>query len=325
MEQPLVWWVGFVAFVLAMLALDLGVFHRHSHEVRFKEAITWSLVWVGMALIFNLGVLLGWAGQYDPAERPQVAMEFLTGYVIEKSLSVDNIFVFAMVFNYFAVPAAYQHKVLFYGILGALIFRAIFIFGGLWLIHQFSWTIYIFGAFLILTGIKMAFGGDKEIHPERNPLLRLTRRLLPLTRDYHGSRLFTRIDGRLFATPLMMVLVFIEATDVIFAVDSIPAIIAITDDPFIVFTSNVFAILGLRALYFALAGFMKMFRYLSLGLAVLLVFIGGKMLAHGIFGYSLPTPISLGVIAIILTVAVLASIFRSQREQPEIRTEAGGG
>lgn len=308
----MVWWIGFNLFVLAMLALDLGVFHRTAHEVKFKEAITWSVVWIALALLFNLGIYTGWVGDYAADDRPRVALEFLAGYLVEKSLSVDNVFVFAMIFSYFAVPAAYQHRVLFYGILGALIFRAVFIFGGLWLIEKFAWTIYIFGVFLIVTGVKMALSKDKEVHPERNPVIRLARRMLPVTTDFVKDRFFTRADGRLYATPLFLVLLFVETTDVIFAVDSIPAIIAITKDPFIVFTSNVFAILGLRALYFALANFMKMFHYLTDGLAVLLVFIGGKMLAHA-GGYKIPIGVSLGVIAVIIGVSVVASLIFAPR------------
>jgi len=308
MQQTAAWWIGFNVFVLAMLFLDLGVFHRKSHEVKFKEAITWSIVWISIALLFNLGLWLGWVGDYEAAVRGQTALEFLTGYLIEKSLSVDNIFVFVMIFTYFAVPAAYQHKVLFYGILGALVFRALFIFGGLWLIEKFSWTIYIFGGFLILTGVKMIIAKGKEAHPERNPVVRLVRRFMPMTERYEGDRFTARREGELFATPLLLVLVLVETTDIIFAVDSIPAIIAITKDPFIVYTSNVFAILGLRALYFALAGFMNMFQYLTYGLAVLLMFIGCKMLAAAGLGFHIPIPISLGAIALILGVAVVASL-----------------
>lgn len=309
LEKPL-WWVGFNLFVLAMLALDLGVFHRKSHEVKFKEAIAWSAAWIAMALLFNLGLWLGWVGGYPEADRGRVATEFFAGYLIEKSLSIDNVFVFAVVFTYFSVPAAYQHRVLFYGVLGALVFRAIFIFGGLWLIEKFTWTIYIFGAFLILTGIKMAWAKGKTIDPEKNPVIRLTRRLLPISATYVGDRFTARVDGRRIFTPLFLVLVFIEFSDIIFAVDSIPAIIAITKDPFIVFTSNVFAILGLRALYFALASFMGFFEYLTYGLAVLLVFIGGKMLAHAAFHYKMPVGVSLGIIGLILGVAILASVLK---------------
>jgi tellurite resistance protein TerC len=308
MQQSAVWWIGFNAFVVAMLVLDLGVFHRRSHEVKFNEAISWSIVWISLALLFNLGLWLGWVGDYDVANRGQTALEFLTGYLIEKSLSVDNIFVFVMIFSYFAVPSAYQHKVLFYGIIGALISRALFIFGGLWLIEKFAWTIYIFGVFLILTGVKMILAKGKEAHPERNPVVRLVRRFMPMTDKYEGDRFIVRREGRRFATPLMLVLVLVETTDIIFAVDSVPAIIAITKDPFIVYTSNVFAILGLRALYFVLAGFMSMFEYLTYGLAVLLMFIGGKMLMSAGLGIHIPVGMSLGAIALILGVAVVASL-----------------
>jgi len=313
-EIPYVWWLGFNLFVLAMLALDLGVFHRKAHEVKFKEALTWSIVWISLALIFNLGLWQGWIGDYAPADRSRVAAEFFAGYLIEKSLSVDNVFVFAMIFTYFLVPAAYQHRVLFYGIIGALFFRACFIFGGLWIIEKFSWTIYIFGAFLILTGIKMAWAKGQQIDPERNPVIRLARRLLPVTGNYVQDRFIARVDGRRMVTPLFLVLLFVETSDVIFAVDSIPAIIAITQDPFIVYTSNVFAILGLRALYFALANFMQMFHYLTYGLAVLLVFIGGKMVAHAGWGYKMPIGVSLGAIAAILAVAIIASLVAAPRQ-----------
>lgn len=308
MQQSAAWWIGFNAFVVAMLVLDLGVFHRKSHEVKFKEAISWSIVWIAMALLFNLGLWQGLVGEYGSDVRGQTAMEFLTGYLIEKSLSVDNIFVFVMIFSYFAVPAAYQHKVLFYGILGALICRAAFIFGGLWLIEKFAWTIYIFGVFLILTGVKMIVAKGKSSDPERNPVVRLVRRFMPMTDSYQGDRFTVLHGGKRFATPLFLVLVLVETTDIIFAVDSIPAIIAITKDPFIVYTSNVFAILGLRALYFALAGFMSMFAYLTYGLAVLLMFIGCKMLASAGLGIHIPIGMSLAGIALILGVAVVASL-----------------
>lgn len=323
MGQSAVWWIGFNAFVVAMLVLDMGVFHRKSHEMKFKEAIAWSIVWISLALLFNLGLWLGWVGSYEADARGQTAMEFLTGYVIEKSLSIDNIFVFVMLFTYFAVPAAYQRKVLSWGILGALISRALFIFGGLWLIEQFAWTIYIFGVFLILTGVKMILAKGKEAHPERNPVVRLVRRFMPMTDNYEGDRFTVLRDGKRFATPLMLVLVLVETTDIIFAVDSIPAIIAITKDPFIVYTSNVFAILGLRALYFALAGFMSMFVYLTYGLAVLLMFIGGKMLASAGLGIHISIGVSLGAIALILGVAVVASLM--VRSKPTTAERHPGG
>ena len=300
-----VWlWVGFNVFVLAMLALDLGVFHRKAHVVTLKESLTWTGVWVGLAAAFNLGVW-HFAGN-------QKALEFLTGYVIEKSLSVDNVFVFAMLFSYFAVPLQYQHRVLFWGILGALIMRAIMIAVGAALITKFAWVIYIFGGFLILTGIKMMVKRDEEIHPERNPVIRWFRRWMPITPDYEGQSFFVRKNGVRYATPLFLVLLTVEFTDLIFAVDSIPAIFAVTTDPFIVYTSNVFAILGLRSLYFALAGVMDKFHYLKLGLGAVLTFVGVKMLlAHSPF--KIPTPTSLGVVVAILTIAVIASLLRPKK------------
>jgi tellurite resistance protein TerC len=304
LSYPLWVWIAFNGFVLAMLALDLGVFHRKSHEVSMREALAWSAVWIALALAFN-GLV--WA-RYGP----QRGLEFLTGYLIEKSLSVDNIFVFILIFTYFRVPAQYQHKVLFWGILGALVMRAIFIAAGVTLIQRFHWIIYVFGAFLVITGIKMAIQQDKEIHPEKNPVLRLAKRLIPVATDFDGDRFFTRLNGRRAATPLFIALLLVETTDLIFAVDSIPAILAITQDPFIVYTSNVFAILGLRALYFALAGVVRMFHYLSLGLAAVLVFVGTKMLLVDVV--KVPTLLSLGVIATILAVSVVVSILRPPRK-----------
>lgn len=311
---PVAWWVIFNGFVLAMLALDLGVFHRRAHAVRFKEAVAWSGVWIALALLFSFGILMGWVGSYEAGERGLRAQEFLAGYLVEKSLSVDNVFVFAMIFGYFAVPPAYQHRVLFYGILGALVFRAIFIFGGVWLIEHVEWVLYVFAVFLIVTGVKMFRTGDRKISPEKNPVVRLVRRLLPVSPEYAGQAFFHRVNQRTFATPLLLVLAFIETTDVMFAIDSIPAILIITQDTFIVYTSNVFAILGLRALYFALAGFLGMFRYLSCGLALVLIFIGGKMFYQAVteavtgVAHKIPIGLSLGVIAAILTSAVAASL-----------------
>jgi len=303
METSIWLWVGFNLFVLGMLALDLGVFHRKAHVVSFKEAGVWSAVWIALALLFNAGVwhFLG----------PQKGVEFLTGYLIEKSLSVDNIFVFALIFAYFAVPQEYQHRVLFWGILGALVMRAIFIAAGAALIANFHWIIYVFGAFLILTGIKMAFAPDKGLEPEKNPVVKLVRRLMPVTDRYHGQKFFTRENGALAATPLFLVLALVETTDLIFAVDSIPAIFAVTSDPFIVYTSNVFAILGLRSLYFLLAGVMNRFEYLKLGLAAILVFVGTKMAIVDL--YKIPSAVSLGVVAAILAVAIAASLLRARR------------
>jgi tellurite resistance protein TerC len=293
-------WVAFNVFVLMMLAVDLGVVHRRAHTVRLKEALIWSGIWIALALLFALGVYF-WYG-------PQPALEFLTGYLIEKSLSVDNIFVFVLIFSYFKVPALYQHKVLFWGILGALVMRAIFIFAGIALLQRLHWIIYVFGALLVLTGIKMAMEKDKEIHPDKNPVLRLFRRLVPVTEDYHADHFFVRRFGHYAATPLFIVLLVVETTDIIFAVDSIPAILAITVDPFLVYTSNVFAILGLRALYFALAGVMQLFHYLHYGLSAILIFVGAKMLLADV--YKLPVAVALGVIAGILLISVIASVMR---------------
>ena len=311
MSNQILWWVIFNIFVLAMFALDLGVFHRKAHEVKIKEALVWSAIWIALALIFNLGIYL-WRG-------PKTALEFLTGYLIEKSLSVDNVFVFLLIFSYFRVSSLYQHKVLFWGILGALIMRAIFIATGVTLIQKFHWVIYIFGAFLILTGIKMALQKDKEIHPERNSVLKLLRRFMPVTDRYEYGKFFVKREGRYIATPLFVVLLVVETTDVIFAVDSIPAILAITLDPFIVYTSNVFAILGLRALYFALAGIMQLFHYLHYGLSAILVFVGVKMLLADI--YKIPVGIALGVVVGILLISVIASIVRP-REVESVPTLA---
>lgn len=298
-------WVGFNLFVLAMLAVDLGVFHRKAHEVQIKEALVWSAVWMALALLFNLGIYV-WRG-------PETALEFLTGYVIEKSLSLDNIFVFVLVFSYFRVPALYQHKVLFWGILGALVMRAIFIATGVTLIQKFHWVIYIFGAFLILSGIKMAIQKDQKIHPERNPLLRLFRRFMPVTDHYEADKFFVKKEGGYLATPLFVVLVVVETTDLVFAIDSIPAILAITLDPFIVYSSNVFALLGLRALYFALAGVVQRFHYLHYGFSFILVFVGVKMLLADM--YKIPIGMALGVVAGILLISVIASMVRPRQEE----------
>ncbi len=306
-------WVGFVLFVLAMLALDLGVFHRRPHELAIKEALVWSGVWIALAMLFNLGVYY-WRG-------PEEALEFLTGYLIEKSLSVDNIFVFLLIFTYFRVPARYQHRVLFWGILGALVMRAILIALGLSLIQRFHWVIYVFGAFLILTGVKMAMQKDKEIHPERNPALRLFRRFAPVTNDYRGGRFFVKEGGRYFATPLLIALLAVETTDLIFAVDSIPAILAITLDPFIIYSSNVFAILGLRALYFALAGVMKLWRRLHYGLSAILIFVGAKMSLADF--YKIPAGVALGIVAAILIISVIASMAFPPEEKEEADADGG--
>lgn len=298
-------WGGFSLFILLMLALDLGVFHRHSHTVGLREALVWSGVWVLLALAFNV-IILWYRG-------PQAGLEFLAGYLVEKSLSVDNIFVFVMLFSYFHVPAAYQHKLLFWGVFGALLMRAGFIFAGVELLKHFHAIIYVFGAILIASGIKMVRAKGQTIHPERNPVLWLFRKLMPVAPQYAGDRFFTRIDQRWAATPLFVVLILVETTDLIFAVDSIPAILSISQDTFIVFTSNVFAILGLRSLYFALAGLAEQLKYLHYGLAAILVFVGCKMLLTDV--YKIPVAASLGVIALVLTTSVAASLL--VRSRPE--------
>ncbi|MCK9410401.1 MAG: TerC family protein [Bacteroidetes bacterium] len=307
MDRSILMWVLFNGFVLSMLALDLGVFHKKAHEVKMKEALTWSAVWIVCALIFNTLIYnyWDWMAPGSVYSNKDAALAFLTGYLIEKSLSVDNVFVFLMVFTYFQVPSLYQHKVLFWGILGALVLRAIFIFAGVSLITTFHWTIYMFGALLIFTGINMSLQKDKKLQPEKNPVIRLFKRWFPVTNKYHGDRFFTKIDKRKVATPMFIVLLVIETTDVIFAVDSIPAILAITNNSFIVYTSNVFAILGLRALYFALAGIMGLFHYLHYGLSVILVFVGVKMMAVDFV--KIPVEYSLMVVLSILILSVIIS------------------
>lgn len=301
-------YLGFLLFVLLMLALDLGVFHRNAHEVSFKEATAWSVVWVTLALVFNAGLYYFAASKFGAETAQTVSLEFLTGYLIEKALSVDNIFVFVLVFGYFAIPAKYQHRVLFYGIIGALIFRAIFIGAGAWLM-QFHWVVYVFGAFLILTGIKMMFSGEKEMNPEKNFLIRLFKKFVPVTHELHGQKFFVRQNGILFATPLFIALLFLELTDIIFAVDSVPAIFALTKEPFIVFTSNIFAILGLRAMYFMLAGAVDKFHLLKYGLSVVLIFVGLKMVwLNDAFGGKFPIVWSLGFIGLTIAVSVFASL-----------------
>ena len=304
--SPLIW-TGFIAFVLAMLALDLGVFNRKAHKITMREAAIWTAVWISLALLFNV-VIYFWRGQ-------QAALEFLTGYLIEKALSVDNLFVFALIFGMFAVPARYQHRVLFWGVLGALVMRAIFIGAGAALLDRFHWMIYVMGAFLIFTGIKLAFQKETEIHPERNPLVKLFSKVFPVTPNYHGEAFFVRLGGALAATPLFIVLLVVESTDVVFAVDSIPAIFAVTTDPFLVYTSNVFAILGLRSLYFLLAGALDKFYYLKPALAVILSFVGVKMLVSGI--YKIPVAASLLVIAGLLAIAVVGSLIRAKRVEAQ--------
>lgn len=305
MSYELILWVSFNAFILLMLALDLGVFQRKTHAVTVKEALIWSAVWVVLALAFNVFVY------YDFGK--QKAIEFLTGYILEKSLSVDNIFVFVLLFSYFKVPSIYQHKVLFWGVLGALILRAILIAVGALMIAKFHWVIYVFGAFLVFTGFRMAKQNDEDIHPEDNFLIRFFKKLFPVTNEYHGEKFFVKLDGKKFATPLFIVLLAIEFTDLVFAFDSIPAIFAVTSDPFIVYTSNIFAILGLRSLYFALAGVIHKFHFLKIGLSMILIFIGMKMLIMDL--YKIPTTYSLGVIAIVLTASVVLSILKPKQEE----------
>jgi tellurite resistance protein TerC len=309
MTPTIILWVAFNVFVLGMLALDLGVFHRRAHAVGLKEATVWSAVWIVLALVFNLGIYL-----YRGSEP---ALQFLAAYLIEKSLSVDNIFVFLMIFIYFEVPGAYQHRVLFWGILGALIMRALFIATGLTLLQYFHWVIYVFGAVLLYTAWKMLTQRETSIQPERNPVLRFLRRRVPITENYEEHRFFVMRAGRRLATPLVVVLAVIESTDLVFAVDSIPAVIAISRDPFIVYTSNVFAILGLRALYFVLAGVMGHFYYLRYGLGVVLGFVGVKMLLNDF--YKIPIGVSLAVIGIVLTLSVLASLVRVRLRHREQR------
>jgi tellurite resistance protein TerC len=318
------WWfyLGFTAFVLLLLGLDLGVFHRKAHEVSFKEATIWSIVWVSLAFIFN-GIFYYYTIDKFGAEiGGRLSLEFLTGYIIEKSLSVDNIFVFVMVFSYFAIPPIYQHRVLFYGILGALIFRAIFIALGSTLM-QFHWVIYLFGAFLIITGIKMMFASEKEIEPEKNILIRILKKFMPVSNELDGKKFFTRKNGVLMATPLFVALLFLEFTDVIFAVDSVPAIFAITKEPLIVFTSNIFAILGLRSMYFMLAGAVDKFHYLKYGLAVVLVFVGLKMVwLNDAFGGKFPISYSLGFILGVILLSIIVSFMFPKAEKPDVDKES---
>ncbi len=314
MDTSMIWfWIIFHVIVLGILVLDLGVFHRKAHVVSVREALIWTAVWVGAGLAFNAYVF---------AEKGNEAgVQFLTGYVIEKSLSVDNIFVFVLIFSYFAVPAIYQHRVLFWGVLGALVMRGVFILVGSALLKEFHWIIFIFGGFLLFTGVQMLRHRDAKPDPNQNLAVKLVRRLLPVTSEYHGPKFFVRNAGKLVATPLFLALAAVEFTDLIFAVDSIPAIFAVTDDAFIIYTSNVFAIMGLRALYFALAGVMGRFRYLKPGLAVVLVFVGAKMLASD--WYKMPPLVSLAVIIGILTVTIAVSLAATRRKQvPAVAPEA---
>src|SRR5215813_6644369 len=298
MTHQMLLWGSFGTFVLTMLALDLGVFHRQARVVNVKEALRWSAIWIALALLFNLGVYL-WYGT-------NAALAFLTGYILEESLSVDNLFVFLMILSYFSVPPAYQHKVLFWGILGALIMRGLMIAVGTVLIQMFHWLLYIFGGFLIVTGVKMVLRQHDNVHPEQNPVVRLFTRFMPVTTAYHAEKFFVQLDERYFATPMFVVLLMIEVTDVVFALDSIPAVLAVTTDPFIVYTSNVFAIMGLRSLFFALSGLMRLFHYLRYGLAVLLAFIGTKMLLADVYPISIY--LALGVVVGVLGLSVCASL-----------------
>jgi tellurite resistance protein TerC len=310
-EFPTYALIPFTLFILGLLALDLGVFHRKSHEVSQREAIGWCTVWVSLAMAFNV-LIYFWHGS-------EAAILFFTGYLIEQSLSVDNLFVFALIFGYFKVPKIYQHRVLFWGILGALVLRAFFILTGSALLNQFEWIFYVFGAFLVFTGIRMAFHDNDDIEPENNPLLKLVRKMFPVTTGYREDKFVVRENGKLFVTPLFLVLVLVESTDVVFAVDSIPAIFAVTTDPFLVYTSNVFAILGLRSFYFLLAGVIDTFHYLKFGLAAVLTFVGIKMLIADF--YHLNPLVSLAIIAVLLGSAIGASVVKRRRD---LRLQAAG-
>ncbi|AKQ66536.1 Integral membrane protein TerC [Myxococcus hansupus] len=300
-------WAGFVAFVVAMLALDLGVFHRKAHVVKFKEALGWSAIWVSLALVFGVGVWWKFG--------PEPGLQFITGYLIEKSLSVDNIFVFVVIFSALRIPSLYQHRVLFWGILSALVLRAIMIFAGVAMLARFHWLIYVFGGFLILTGVKLFLQRNKEDNPEDGALMRLARRTIPSTPNFDGHHFFTVENGRKLATPLLMALLLVEASDILFALDSIPAIFAVTTDPFIVFTSNIFAILGLRSMFFMLAGAVEKFSYLKVGLSAVLVFVGTKMAI--IDFVKVPPAVSLGVIAGLLGASIVASLIKA-RQTPTV-------
>ncbi|MFD2718622.1 TerC family protein [Hymenobacter monticola] len=305
MENTPLFWLVFVAFVVGLLLLDLLVFNRKSHEIKLREALGWSAFWVVLSLGFN-GLVYRTMGH-------QAGLQWLTGYLVEKALSVDNLFVFLLIFNYFKVPGQYQHRILFWGVLGALILRAVFILIGGALLAKFHFLLYLLGAFLVYTGIKMGFSGSEpDIDPENNPVVRFLSRHLPITRQLDGGKFFIKKDGLRFATPLFVVLVMVETTDVVFAADSIPAILAITRDTFVVFTSNVFALLGLRAMYFALASMMRLFHYLHYGLALILVFIGAKILFE--YLYPIPMPWALGVVGGLLVLSVVASLIWPKRD-----------
>jgi tellurite resistance protein TerC len=308
--HTLLLWVGFNLFILLLLIIDLMVFNRKPHEIGIRESLLWSGVWIFISLLFNVGIFF-WSGH-------EAALQFLTGYLIEKSLSVDNLFVFLLLFSYFKVPAKYQHKVLFWGILGALVMRGILIFLGATLVARFHWILYIFGLFLVVTGMKMAFQNkEKEVHPEKNIVVRFFKRIFPVTSGFHEEKFFVKTNGKRYGTLLIIVLIVVETTDLLFAVDSIPAIFAITQDSFIIYTSNVFAILGLRSLYFALAGMMDLFYYLRHGLSVVLIFVGLKMLFMGYI--SIPIGFALGMVGAVLMIAIMASMVRAKRMKKKIK------
>jgi len=313
MNSQVGWYLGFTLFVLLMLAIDLGVFHRKAHSVSIRESLAWVVVWVSLAMLFNLGIYMGWIGEISPGDRSRKAVEFLTGYVVEYSLSMDNLFLFVLFFRYFSVPTEYQHRVLFWGILGALIMRGIMIAVGAALIARFFWILYVFGVFLIYSGIRIVLKTEEKVDPDHNMAVRIFRKFFPVTKVLHGDRFWVRIDGRWVATPLAVLLVCIEVTDLVFAVDSIPAIFAITLDPFIVYTSNVFAILGLRSLYFALAGAFNAFVYLKYGLGFILFFIGVKILL-GHTQYKIEPADSLAVVGLALATSVIASFLFPPRK-----------
>ena len=318
----MIWlWVGFIAIIFILLALDLGVLNRRPHVIRAREALLWSLLWISIALAFNFAIYYIYEHHWfgigihigHQLDGKQAALQFFTGYIIEKSLSVDNIFIIALIFSYFGVELRYQHRVLFWGIIGALVMRGIMIGAGVALIQRFEWMTYVFGLMLLLTAIKMLVSNHEKIEPERNPLIRLARRFFPVTKKFHQEHFTYRVNKRVFLTPLFLVLLVIESTDVVFAIDSIPAIFAVTTDPFIIFTSNIFAILGLRSLYFALAAVMNRFRYLKHSLVIVLGYVGMKMLLEPTF--HIPTLISLGIIATILTIGTIISLIATRQEK----------
>lgn len=299
-----VWaWILFTGFVLTMLVLDLCVIHRKDHVIKMKEALIWCAFWIGLALLFNLGIYY--------SEGPTPALEFLTAYLLEESLSVDNLFIFIQIFAYFRVPSHHQHKVLFWGIVGVVVLRTLFIVGGISLLNRFHWVLYVFGSLLIFTGVKMAFQKEKDIQPEKNPVIRLFKKFIPITPSYEGGKFFVKKNLQWFATPLCVVLLVIEMTDIVFAIDSIPAVLAVSSDPFIVYTSNLFAVLGLRSLYFVLSEIMNLFYYLKYGLSLILVFIGTKMVMSHFL--KIPIGLALGFIVLVLFVSILASSIRLQR------------